>query len=143
MSPPQHQQLFVCVDGPVTARDVATVRDVFQELSTLTWARQPPQLVDEVDEEESRREGDVEARNTGIVLVLPGPSSDRETESSALNETVALLDAFERCAARTGCEFAVDLNGENIGNIDRAGMSRDLHEGLLNPWRAAIEALPR
>lgn len=135
------QSFLFYLSGDVDEVVVTNLRELIEQLAKKRrWTIRPPQFVDST-EEPADPSRDESIRTVGAVLrvysALP-PWGDRlppEVDRAHLEEVESVIDALSRFSSNTGHEIAVELDGAQLGWIEKGSPDRSLAEGLLYEWR--------
>lgn len=124
-------RLLAYLEGEPDDRGITMMARVTQQLADqpVTGQEAPAHFVNEGVELE---------RTVGVVLFLPRPSGDLDTERSAYSRVQALVSALEQATTNTDHVVAFELDGEVVGWIENGHRDQLLQEGLLIPWRQRI-----
>jgi hypothetical protein len=74
----------------------------------------------------------------GTVLTLPKGDLSMETESAALDDARAFLEAVRLVSARFGSTFSVELDNVQVGWIDSGTFDKGIEIGLIGEWERVL-----
>ena len=98
--------LLAYLEGEPGDLEVKRVEALAHGLRTDFLLETPPRFVNE---------GGGLERTVGVLLIVPPPSDDPETERRAFTEVVRLVEAVEQFTASSDDVFAWELDGQVVG----------------------------
>ncbi|MFO0696672.1 MAG: hypothetical protein U0230_24090 [Polyangiales bacterium] len=124
--------LLAYVSSDFTDEVIEHLRSLVKNLATNgAWSREPPDLVDQMEEDSATRPEDEPLRTVGVVLVVSDPGAAEETPVS---EPARLVDALSTFSKQQAVDFELQLGETYVGEI-RSGVPDELiREGLLARW---------
>ena len=122
--------LLAYLEGEPGDLEVKRVEALAHGLRTDFLLETPPRFVNE---------GGGLERTVGVLLIVPPPSDDPETERRAFAEVVRLVEAVEQFTASSDDVFAWELDGQVVGWVEAGERDQMLAGGLIDPWRRRIE----
>lgn len=138
---PKQRLVFYISDDIVDENDVVEMHDLVTDLAaSRDWVVGPPIFVNE-------SQADVEAgelRTVGgffeLFSALPpwGNALPKETDRAHFDEVKATIDALAALSEKTGHEIAFELDGAQIGWIEKGAIDNSLREGLLGEWERSF-----
>jgi hypothetical protein len=110
------------------------------------WPGDAPWLVDETDYDVEDAAQDQPVRTVGVAYqiysAMPpwGSKLPPDVDRRQYEEVTTILDEMKQLSARIGRQIGLELDGDDIGRIDKGEEDRSIRIGLMDEWRKAVGA---
>lgn len=131
---PKQKLVFYISDEIADESEVVAMRDVVTELAaSREWVIGPPVFLNESQEDAEAGELRTVGGFLELYSALPpwGDALPEEMDRAHLIEVKAAINALATFSGRTGHEIAFELDGAQIGWIERGVVDKSLREGML------------
>lgn len=126
------QHLLAYISSDFSDADVGELRSLIEGLAMHgQWSREPPQLVDQLDEDSRTRPEDAPVRTVGLLLPVSEPG---EHPPTSVAEPARVVDALAKFSEEHAVDFELQLDGTYVGEIRGGVPDRLVREGLLARW---------
>lgn len=123
--------LLACFSEDFTEADVQAMRTEVAGLAERPWTLEPPEFIDETDDDSCLEPEDEPIRTVGALLLVTHPDDAPRTPVEELEAFVTFLADF---AKRRNVEFELEINDTYTGTITPAGPDEYVRRGLLESW---------
>ena len=138
---PKQRLLFYISDGIHHEDDVAAMERVISGVAASRgWVVGPPVFVNESVEDDEAGSLRTVGGFIDMYSGLPpwGDVLSREIDRAHLSEVKAIIGALAEFSQRTAHEIAFELDGAQIGWIEKGVVGRSLREGLIEEWEKTL-----
>lgn len=134
---PKQKLVFYISDDIEDERDVFGMHEAVTSLSrSLKWVIGPPVFLNETQDDPEAGEWRTVGGFIELFSALPpwGAALSPEVDRAHFEEVKATIDALTAFSKQTGHEIAFELDGAQIGWIEKGIVDNSLREGLLGEW---------
>lgn len=138
-------QLEYVLRGQFDEAVVDQLRALISSLcASRRWTLSAPTLVDQPGESNPVAGSHLVGGALPLYSAYPpwGERLPTTVSAAQLAEVEVILDSMEAFSARTGTEFYIGYEGEQIGCIANGVTDPRIREGLLDTWRRSLSARP-
>lgn len=140
---PKQKLVFHISDDIKGEDDVLAMRDVVTELAhSRLWVIGPPIFLNESEDDPEVGELRTVGGFVELFSALPpwGEVLPGEVDQAHFEEVKATIDALAAFSKKTDHEIAFELDGAQIGWIERGVVDNSLRDGLLGEWQRTFTA---
>lgn len=138
---PKQKLVFYISDDISNETDVVAMRDVVMELArSRSWVIGPPVFLDESEDDPEAGELRTVGGFIELFSALPpwGETLPEALDRAHFEEVKATIDAMAVFSKESNHEIAFELDGAQIGWIERGIVDNSLREGLLVEWQRTL-----
>ena len=135
-----HYGLMFRLAGSYAERAVGAMKRLIADVQDEGFLLGPPQLVDVVDRSGRTHPDDQPIRAVGGYLIMHPPTGDmdRELEAAPLRDVERLVEGLARLTLTESICVELELDGEEVGAIQRGVVSEGISRGLVGEWKRRV-----
>ena len=137
---PQQDFIFF-LRNDVSPKTLADLKATISSLANKReWTIAAPDFI-QLESEESSLEGGLAGGRLAIYSALPpwGDRLPREVDRAHFEEVQEVVQALCELSNAKALEFQLELDGTVVGGIRNGEADKMLMQGLLEPWRSAVQ----